>query len=453
MTNKTLSSNSLLLLAMSLGFVVVQLDVTVVNVATHTIGASVGGNIASLQWVVNAYTLAFAAIILTAGALGDRIGSKRVFMAGFALFTLASMGCGLSPTLPLLIAFRALQGIGAAILVPCSLALLNHAYQSPAEKSRAVGIWAAGASVALAMGPIVGGLLITAWGWRSIFYINVPIGALGIWLTTRYATETPRSQQRGVDIPGQATAIIALTLLAASIIRGGGQGWSSPWVLGGFGVFVLLAILFWVIEHGSKSPMLPLSLFNNQTFSATAAIGFLLNISFYGLLFILSLYFQQVRNYSPLKTGLCFLPMMCAVFASNILAGWLSKNTGHKKLILTGAAIYLGGCLWLLEIGHATAYTALAFPLTAIGFGVGLVVPPMTAAMLNSVDKSRSGLASGVLNSMRQTGSVVGVALFGSLIAQRNRFLHGLHLSLSIAAGILLLCLLFASTALHYKEN
>lgn len=443
MMNKTRSSNSLLLLAMSLGFVVVQLDVTVVNVATHTIGDSVGGSISSLQWVVNAYTLAFAAMILTAGALGDRIGSKRVFIAGFALFTLASMGCGLSPTLPLLIAFRALQGIGAAILVPGSLALLNHAYEQPAEKSRAVGIWAAGASMALAMGPIVGGLLIAAWGWRSIFYINVPIGALGIWLTARFATETPRSQQQGVDIPGQIMAIVALTLLAASIIRGGEQGWTSTWVLTGFGTFGVAAILFWVIEKRSQTPMLPLSLFSNRTFSATAAIGFLLNISFYGLLFIISLYFQQVRNYSPLRTGLCFLPMMCAVFSSNILAGGLSKKTGHKMLIGVGAAIYLGGCLWLLEIGHATAYIALAFPLTVIGLGVGLIVPPMTAAMLGSVDKSRSGLASGVLNSMRQTGSVVGVALFGSFIAQKDRFIQGLHLSLLISGALLLFCLLY----------
>jgi len=427
------SSRSLMLLAMTLGFVVVQLDVTVVNVATKTIGASVGGSIAVLQWVVNAYTLSFAATILTAGALGDRIGAKRIFIVGFAIFTGASLGCGLSPSLPFLIAARAVQGLGAAILVPCSLALLNHTYADARERSRAVGIWASGASVAIAIGPIVGGLLIHLLGWRSIFFINIPIGALGIWLSWRYARETPTARDRSLDIPGQLTAMLALGMLAAALILAGKQGWDSGLVIGGLVCFVIFLAVFLLIESRIGQPMLPLNLFRNRVFGTMSVLGLLLNISAYGFLFILSLYWQQLRGYSPLVTGLCFLPWMCAVFPANLLAPWVAQKTGVRWTIVIGELIFLVGCIFLLGLGEKTPFPSMVGQLAAIGAGLGLVVPPMTSAMLGSVDKRQSGIASGVLNSMRQTGSVVGVALFGSLIAGNNQLLHGMHLSLLIS--------------------
>jgi len=422
-----------MLLAMTLGFVVVQLDVTVVNVATKTIGASVGGSIAVLQWVVNAYTLSFAATILTAGALGDRIGAKRIFIVGFAIFTGASLGCGLSPSLPFLIAARAVQGLGAAILVPCSLALLNHTYADARERSRAVGIWASGASVAIAIGPIVGGLLIHLLGWRSIFFINIPIGALGIWLSWRYARETPTARDRSLDIPGQLTAMLALGMLAAALILAGKQGWDSGLVIGGLVCFVIFLAVFLLIESRIGQPMLPLNLFRNRVFGTMSVLGLLLNISAYGFLFILSLYWQQLRGYSPLVTGLCFLPWMCAVFPANLLAPWVAQKTGVRWTIVIGELIFLVGCIFLLGLGEKTPFPSMVGQLAAIGAGLGLVVPPMTSAMLGSVDKRQSGIASGVLNSMRQTGSVVGVALFGSLIAGNNQLLHGMHLSLLIS--------------------
>jgi MFS transporter, DHA2 family, methylenomycin A resistance protein len=250
-------SRSLMLAAMSLGFVVVQLDVTVVNVALESIEASFGGGVTGLQWVVNAYTLSFAALMLTAGGIGDRFGSKRTFIAGFALFTLASLGCGLAPALPALIAARVAQGLGAATLVPCSLALLNHAYREPAERLRALGIWAAGASMALAAGPIVGGLLIAAIGWRTIFFINLPIGVGGIALTRRYASETPPARDRWLDPGGQLLAILTLSVFAASFIEAGAVGWSQPLVLGGLALSAFSLALFVRVEARLRRPMLP----------------------------------------------------------------------------------------------------------------------------------------------------------------------------------------------------
>jgi DHA2 family methylenomycin A resistance protein-like MFS transporter len=309
------------LLATSLGFAVVQLDVSVVNVAIQPIGADLGGSVAGLQWVVNAYTVAFAALILSAGALGDRVGARRVFAAGFAVFTLASAACGLAPTLPALIAARAVQGSGAAVLVPCSLSLLTHMYPDPAGRARAVGLWAAGAAAALSVGPLVGGLLTAALGWRSVFFVNAPIGLAGILLTYRYAAETSRSRSRGVDLPGQLAAVVALVALAVAVVDGGRDGFGTAPVLLGFGLAGLAAGAFVLVEARRSSPMLPLGLFRSGTFSASTAIGLTMNVAFYGLIFLLSLYFQRARGWSVLATGLAFAPTTAAVLVGNLAAG------------------------------------------------------------------------------------------------------------------------------------
>jgi DHA2 family methylenomycin A resistance protein-like MFS transporter len=430
---------SLTLAAMSLGYGVVQLDVTIVNTALNSIGSSLGGGVAELQWVVSAYTIAFAAFILTAGALGDRIGAKRVFMAGFALFTAASVGCGLAPDALTLIVARAVQGLGAAILVPNSLALLSHAYPDDKSRGRAVGIWAAGASFTLTAGPLVGGTLIALAGWRWIFFVNLPIGLLGLWLTWRYASETTRSPQRQVDSRGQITAIAALGCLAGATIEGGAIGWSHPFVLAGFAASVIFALLFVMRERHAPQPMLPLTLFSKPMFSVTAMAGLLVNIAFYGLIFIFSLYFQRINGWSAFATGLAFVPMLGAVLPVNLVAARVAERIGAPQTIALGAAIAAAGCLGLLFIAPGTGYGAVAFQLVALGGGLGLLVPPLTSTLLGSVEKSRSGVAAGVLNSTRQTGSVLGVALFGSLIGEDSAFMAGTHAALVISAALLLI--------------
>ncbi len=426
-------SRDLALLATSLGFGVVQLDVSVVNVAVQPIRADLGGSVGGAQWVVNAYTVVFAALILSAGALGDRIGAKRVFVAGFALFTVASVACGLAPSLGALIAFRAVQGVGAAALVPCSLSVLNHAFPEE-DRPRALGLWAAGASVGLSGGPVVGGVLTSALDWRWIFFINVPLGLLGIVLTLRHAEETTRSADRALDLPGQALAIGALAFLAGATIEGGERGFSDPFVLVGFGLAAVAVAAFVLVERHRRSPMLPPQLFRSRTFSAASAIGLTINTAFYGLIFVLSLYFQNVLGYSALLTGLAFAPTTGVVLLGNVTSGRLVARFGSRAVVAAGAVVSAAAFAALLVAGHDTRYWTLVPQLVVVGYGLGVVVPAMTSALLGSVDRDRSGVASGTLNTARQSGSVVGVALFGAFAARD--VVGGLHLSLLVAAGL-----------------
>lgn len=433
------------LLATSLGFAVVQLDVTVVNVAVRRIGAAFGGGVPELQWVIGAYTLMFAALILTGGALGDRFGARRMFSAGFVLFVISSMACGLAPSIAALIAARALQGAGAAVLGSCSLALLTHTYREERERRRAVGLWAAGASVALSGGPVVGGVLIATLGWRSIFFINLPIGLVGLWLTQRYARETVRAKGRSLDLAGQLAAVVALAAFAGATIEAGPHGFTNSWVLAGFGLFIVALAAFVTSQARGPQPMLPLSLFRRRTFAGPALIGLLINVCFYGLIFVFSLMFQVQHGYSALRAGLAFGPMTGAILAANLSAGRVMDWLGTSSTILLGLIAMGVGCAGLIWIGPGTAYTEIVAQQMLLGGGIGLVVPPMTAALLQSVEPSRAGVAAGTLNAMRQTGSLLGIALFGSLIAGRKQFFSGLHGALAISLAMLALGALLAS--------
>jgi DHA2 family methylenomycin A resistance protein-like MFS transporter len=427
-------SRRLTLIAMSLGFCVVQLDVSVVNVAVKSIGASLGGGVSALQLIVSAYTVTFAAFILTAGALGDRIGAKRLFIAGFVVFTLASVACGLAPSLGVLVAARAVQGIGAAVLVPSSLTLLNHAFPEPDARARAIGFYLAGASLSLSGGPLVGGVLISTLGWRSIFFINVPVAIAGIYLTIGYARETPRASGRGVDPPGQLAAAVALVALVSATIAGGAHGFGDPLVLAGFAVFALAGASFVIIEHRSARPMLPLGLFRSSTFSACALIGLLINTAFYGLIFTFSLLFQREQHLSPLQTGLALGPVMVAVTLANLASGSIAQRFGPRAAVAGGAVLLAAGCAGLLGIDPGTGYAAVVAQMFALGFGCGVIVPTITSELLGSVERSWSGVAAGTLNTLRQAGSAIGVALFGSLIA--SGFITGVHAALAVSVGL-----------------
>jgi MFS transporter, DHA2 family, methylenomycin A resistance protein len=428
------------LTAATLGFAVIQLDVSVVNIAVKPIGAALGGGVTGLQWVVDAYTLTLAALILAAGALGDRRGTKKVLLGGFAVFTLGSAACGLVPTIGTLIAARAVQGIGAAALGACSLALLNHTFTDAGQRARAVGTWATGGAAALAAGPLAGGLLIAAAGWRSIFFINLPLGAAGIWLTARYAAETPPARDRGVDLPGQVAAVIALAALAGAMIEAGSRGFGAPIVIGGFAVAAAAGAAFVLTERTRARPMLPPWLFRSRSFTVAVLIGLLINVVFYGLIFVLSLFVQRHEGLSPLSAGLVFLPATAAIMASNVTAARAIPVLGTRRVIACGALLMGAGCLamfGLLSAHVAVLVAGLVAALAVAGFGIGLIAVPMTSTLLSSVEPSWSGIASGTLTAFRQTGSVLGVALFGSLLAGMGAT-DGLRTACALAAGLVL---------------
>jgi len=425
--------------AICLGYFMVILDTTVVNVALPNITKQLGATVTELQWVVDGYSLVFASFLLTAGALGDRLGSKQVFIGGLAVFTLASALCGAAPTLWTLQVARIIQGVGAALLVPASLALLNHSFPDPMERARAIGIWGGIAGIAAGTGPVLGGFLVNALSWRSVFFLNVPVGLLGFLLTLRYVAQAPRSSQRGLDLAAQATGIIALGLLAFAFIQAGSWGWTSLPILGASVGCVLAAGLFLFIERHTSSPMLPLTLFTSPTFSVATVVGLLLNFGFYGQLFFISLFFQQVRGYSPFVTGLALLPQMGVVALSSALSGRVTGHLGPRLPMTIGLLLGGGGFLWMIVVNASTSYLLLCTMLVAIGFGTSFTMPAMTTAVIGSAPKSYSGIAAAVLNTSRQVGGVLGVALLGSLVSKRSSFVSGMHLALSIAGGAFLL--------------
>ncbi|MFJ6721714.1 MFS transporter [Streptomyces sp. NPDC091259] len=442
------------LFAACLGFVVVILDVSVVNVATKALAGEFGGSLSGLEWVINGYTLTFAAFLLTAGALGDRFDPKRIFILGFAIFALTSLACGAAPSLITLIAARVLQGIGAAMIVPSSLSLVNTNFPDPARRTRAVSLWAAAGGLALALGPVVGGLLVDWLGWRSIFYVNLPIAAVGILLTQLYAQPAPardRSRRRSLDLPGQLLAVIGLGSLTTAIIEANAQGWGSALVITCLAVFAAALIAFLTVEHRSADPMLPLHLFGRQAFSATSLIGVLLNFAFYGLIFVFSLFFQQVWEYSPITAGLAFLPMTAAIMAANLACGPLVKRHGARRVLLAGNTLAALGYLAVLPAVGSGSYPALVVQFLVAGFGIGLVVPAMTNAMLGAVDPANGGIASGVLNASRQLGGLIGVAAMGLLVGQAasGHFLSGLRAALASAVVALAVAAVLSATGIR----
>jgi MFS transporter, DHA2 family, methylenomycin A resistance protein len=419
--------------ATSFGFALVQLDVSIVNVALARISQSIGSGVVGLQWIIDSYAIVFASLLLAAGALGDRIGARRTYVAGLALFTAASVGCGFAPGTGPLVATRALQGVGAALVVPCSLALLTHACAGDAAaRARAVSLWTAAVSVTLAAGPLLGGALVNALGWRSIFLVNIPIGAAGIWWTWRTVAETPQ-RDGALDLPGQLLALLMLFALTGAIIEAGHRGFTTP-MAAGFAAALVCFGGFILREARATDPMLPLGFFRDATFSAATFVGLAINLTLYGMIFVLGLYLQQVLQYSPIEAGVAFLPLPIVLGMANVAAGRIGHRFGWRMPMAMGLLIGAVGYCLLARLGPASGYITLLPGLMMIPLGVGLSVPLMTSALLASVPKERSGVASGVLNTVRQAGGGIGVALFGALMAGHS--VGGVRLALLLSAAL-----------------
>ena len=422
------------LIGICLGYFMVILDATAVNVALPDLGRELQGDVAGLQWVVDAYTLVFAALLLSGGALGDRLGSRRVFLAGLGLFTVASAACAAAPTVGFLVGARVAQGIGAALLVPSSLAVLRATYADAAERARAVGVWAAVAGIAAATGPIIGGLLVTSVSWRAVFVLNVPVGAVALLLAARYVAADGARRGGGFDPAGQVAGILALACLTFGLIEGGDAGWGSAVPLLALALSVVAFAVFLAIERRAAAPMLPLELFRSRVFSASAFVGAAINFGFYGQLFVISLYFQQVRGYSALATGLAMLPEGLFVSVASAFAGRLTARVGPRVPMLIGLTTGGLGLVGLVVAGPDTPYPVLIAPLAAAGFGIAVTMPAATAAIIEAAPAHHAGIAAGVLNASRQAGGTLGVAVLGTLIAGAS-FIGGLQAAMAVAGG------------------
>jgi DHA2 family methylenomycin A resistance protein-like MFS transporter len=426
--------------AASFGFMVAQLDVTVVNVALPAMARDLGGGVARLQWVVDAYTLAFAVLLLSAGVLGDLYGARRVYLAGFGLFAAASLACGFAPNAGTLIAARVGQGAAAALMVPNSLSLLNYATGHDDKlRARAVGIWTAASGFSIGVGPVVGGLLLAGFGWRSIFLINLPICLVGAALTLGFAPVAPRREgERRLDLPGQLLAILALLGLVGGVIEARPLGLSSPMVIGAGLVFVAAAIGFVAVEQHTRAPMLPLHFFKAASFDAAVGFGIAVNLSYYGVLFVLALYLQGVHGWSPLQAGLAILPLTLTFIVSNLVSGWLIGRFGSRFPMVIGGLVGAVGYVLLLTLGARSSFVHMLPIFLLIPFGMGLGVPAMTTAILAGVDHAWSGTASAVLNAARQAAGAMGVAIFGAL-ASNGQAVRGLHASGLVSAALLVM--------------
>jgi DHA2 family methylenomycin A resistance protein-like MFS transporter len=399
------------------GVFMAVLDTTVVNVALIAMRDSLHSSVAELAWIVDAYTLAFAAFILTGGLLSDRIGARTVFMAGMAVFIVASAGCGLAPSVAALIAARILQGVGAAMFLPSSLSLIRSTFEDPRERAWAIGLWGAIVATAAAVGPALGGILVDTYGWRSAFLINVPLGVvgmLGTWVIVRHVQP---ARARPFDWAGQVTSAVMLAALCFAAIEWPVRGAQSPWVWGAALLMLVAGALFVLAERRARAPLVPLAWLGHRTLGAVNGVGFLLNFGYYGALFVLSLHLQNVEHLSARQTGLVMLPMAVSLSAGNIFAGKLMARFSTPSMMLSGLVIGAAGLLATSAAltGHVPLWLASA-AMMAYGGGTALAIAPMTSTILSAAPGELAGTASGLLNAARQTGSLLGVAAAGAVV-------------------------------------
>ncbi|MDX1802613.1 MAG: MFS transporter [Alcanivorax sp.] len=429
------------LLSALLGFFVITLDAVVVNVALPTLGQELDASIAGLQWVVDGYTLAFAALLLSAGALTDRLGAKLAFGWGFSLFVLASLTCGLAPNLVTLVIARFAQGAGAAVMMPSSMALIRQAYSDPQERVHAIALWAMGGAVAATSGPVVGGLLVQL-DWRWIFLINLPAGLLALALLR----EVPPSLQRAAPFDGwgQLTAMVAMGALIYGAIDIGSQDIHALTAWLALGIAAIVFPVFVMLQRRGAHPMVPPAVLQPRNARIAMVVGFTFMMGYFGLPFVMSLYFQQLRGMSAAATGLAFVPMMLIGLTLTPFTSRLVQRFSARTLIVTGLMSMTGGLAIIALLPASAPVWLTAMTMVLVGLAGPLVAPPVTAVLLNSVPALLTGTASGVFNTCRQVGGALAVAVFGALLVQAPTFMAGLRISLLLGAMVALITALIS---------
>jgi EmrB/QacA subfamily drug resistance transporter len=401
------------------GLFMVMLDNTVVNVALPSIQRELEAGMSGLALVLDAYILVFASLLLTAGSLGDRFGRRRVFRAGLVVFTVASALCGLAPSLPALVGSRALQAVGGAALLPSSLAILTAAFPDPRERVQAIGLWSGVSAMALAAGPVVGGLLTDGLGWRWVFYVNLPVGIAAFLVSGRVVAESRNPAAGRLDLPGLLLGSLGLGGLTLGLIEGNQRGWGSPAIVALLAAGVACLVAFLVVEARRREPMLALRFFQDGAFSTANTVVLVAGFALLGFVFFNTLYFQVVQGWSPLQAGLRTLPSTLSVVVSAPLAGRLASRYGYRVPVAAGLLLGAAALLLLTGIGVGTPYARLWWNLAMLGAGFGLAISPSTAAAVAAMPGAQAGVASAVTNTSRQVGGALGVAVLGAVAAAR----------------------------------
>jgi EmrB/QacA subfamily drug resistance transporter len=408
------------LLAVCVATFMLLLDITVVNVALPAIRDDLDASFTDLQWVLDAYALTLAAFVLTAGSLADRLGRRRVFAAGLAIFTVASLLCAISPDPTFLNLSRALQGVGGAVMFAVSLALIAQEFRAGRERGMAMGVYGATIGVAVAVGPLVGGALTDGLGWESIFYLNIPIGIAAIVITYLRVRESRDPDATGVDWPGVATFSGALFLLVLALLRGNEEGWSSALIVSFFAVSAGLLATFIAIERRVREPMLPLGLFGLPSFTGVQVAAFALSASLYAMFLYLTLYLQNYLGHSALETGLRYLPATALIFLCSAIAGGLIGRAPARLLLGGGLGLTGVGLLLMSGIEAGSEWTTLLGGFLIAGAGSGLLNPVIAEVAVSVVPKERSGMAAGINDTFRQVGIAVGIAVWGAIYVGRG---------------------------------
>jgi MFS transporter, DHA2 family, methylenomycin A resistance protein len=442
-----ITKNRIAFSSLCMGFFMVILDVTIVNVTLPTIATYFHANLSQLQWVVAGYTLMFACFLLIVGSLTDYFGAKKIFQIGLLSFSITSLACGLSTSISLLIFFRFLQGIAGALLLPPSLALINLIYDDEKKRAQAFGIWAALGGVACASGPFLGGVITSLLSWRWIFVINVFIGLTSYFLIAYSIDRRPAisHEKPKFDLIGQIIGIITMVSIAFALINMSIYGWKNIIIIISFAIFLLSLIAFIKYEKKISHPMIPFSLFKNRTLSMALIVAMILNLCFYGSLFSFPFYFERIRHYSVFYTGLALLPLPALAVFGSYISGKITAKIGARRVIIIGLSMAAIGYLSLLTIRETgPAYPWIMISFLIIGFGVSFTTPAMTFAAVNAVEKSRAGIAAAILNTVNQVGSLIGVAVFGTIIALSHSLVFGLLIVL-LTVGLLFLITAFLS--------
>jgi EmrB/QacA subfamily drug resistance transporter len=433
------------LAAVSVGLFMIMLDNTVVNVALPQIRSSLGMSLESLEWIVAGYALTFAAFMLTGGKLADYVGRRLIFMVGLVVFTGASLACGLAPNGGFLIAARVVQGLGGALMNPATLSIITATFP-PRERGRAIGIWAGVSAMALAIGPLVGGLLVEHVNWNWIFFINVPVGIVGLLTIPLFIDESRDStHEQRLDLPGLVSSGIGLFALTFAFIEANSYGWTSWEILGSFAVAAIGLVSFVLLERHQRIPMLDLSLFRNRTFGGANGAMLFVGLAMFGTFFYVSIYMQQVLGYSPVQAGASFLPMTLLVILIAPRAGALTDRVGSRWLVGGGMTLLAVMLFYYSQLGAHESFWKILPGLLIGGVGMGSTMTPLTAAAMSAVAVDKAGVGSAVLNSARQVGGSLGIAVMGSIVASADTYLGGFHDALRMGS---VLCLAGAGVAI-----